>query len=92
MEVIIKPYWALPCSLEEFTINGIEADQSDFGCMDDTDTESAEPYGCGCMEFIPDVEPAEGVLEKYNITQKEFIEIQEMLKDKLFVGACGWCV
>ena len=31
MEVKIKPFGALPCALETFSINGIRADQDDFG-------------------------------------------------------------
>ena len=31
MELIVKPYYALPCELETFTINGKAADSSDFG-------------------------------------------------------------
>lgn len=31
MKVIIKPYCALPCALETLSINGIRADEGDFG-------------------------------------------------------------
>lgn len=37
MEVKIKPFDALPCALEVFTINSINADQDDFGVGRDVD-------------------------------------------------------
>ena len=37
MELVIKPYDALPCRLSTFIINGIDADQDDFGSVYDHD-------------------------------------------------------
>lgn len=34
MELIIEPCNGMPCSLKEFTVNGIDADTDDFGYTD----------------------------------------------------------
>lgn len=91
MEVIIKPLHSLPCRLEVFTINGKSAEQNDFGDMYDHDTESAEPYACADMHF-DSKPPTKEVLDKYNITEKEYDIICDELEDKLWVGRCGWCI
>lgn len=91
MELIIKPFHALPCELETFTINGKTADSSDFGDTYDHDIARAEPYGCGNMRFEPQ-SPTKEVLDKYNITEEEYNKICDELEDKLRVGSCGWCV
>ena len=36
--------------------------------------------------------PTKEVLDKYNITEKEYDTICDELEDKLCVGSCGWCV
>ena len=90
----MKSYDALPCRLMEFTINGIKADQNDFG--EETDLgwgeREPEPYACGNMQFESYPTPPEGVLEKYGINLEEYHEICEKLENQLFVGECGWCV
>ena len=91
MEIIIKPYHALPCELQDFTINGIQADKNDFGFTQDSDRENAPEYGCGWMEFTS-IMPTNEVLEKYNITLDEYNQICEQLESKLCVGTCGWCI
>lgn len=91
MELVIKPFRSLPCRLEVFTINGMNADQDDFGDIYDSDAERAEPYACADMIFNP-MPPTEEVLGKYNITEKEYDTICDELKSELHVGSCGWCV
>ncbi len=91
MELVIKQIRSLPCRLEVFTINGKSADQDDFGDMYDSDAERAEPYACGDVLFNP-MPPTKEVLDKYNITEKEYDIIFNELKGKLHVGSCGWCV
>jgi hypothetical protein len=85
--ILIQPYEYLPCSLEIFTINGIEACMEDFGetvlrgsCMED---------GCSCK--FQAGEATKEVLEKYKITQEEYDEICEELESKLYVSSCGLC-
>lgn len=48
--VVIQPFSGLPCELETFTINGINAYQRDFGKTYDTQ-EDTDDYCCGCMMF-----------------------------------------
>lgn len=91
MKLIIKPFHELPCELETFTINGKNANSMDFGDTYDHGAENAEPYGCGDMYFEPKT-PTKEVLEEYNITEEEYYNICNELKDKLSVGSCGWCI
>ena len=92
MNVEIRPFYALPCHTEVFTINGIDADASCFGYSEDTDRDNAAPYGCGCREFIRDDDRMNEAMEKYGITANEFYEVQDMLVSELHVGSCGWCI
>ena len=87
MKVEIEPYRCLPCSLQHFEINGVRAFLCDFGdttiggdCMDNS---------CHCSFSMK--LPTDEVLERYGITLKEYGEVCEELKEKLYVGACGWC-
>lgn len=91
MEIEIKPYYALPCSLEVFTINGKEADESDFGDSGDDSPGTAEPYGCGDHRFHGKM-PTQKILDKYKISVDEYSTIVSELEEKLAVGSCGWCV
>lgn len=77
------------CYLPIFKINRINANETDFGNQEDISPETAEPYCCGDMQFIPK-ESTEEVLNKYKITQAEYEQICEEL-DCLSFGTCGWC-
>jgi len=79
------------CFTSTFKINGINADSDDFGEKYDRDTENAEDYGCGDMQFTR-IEPKSEVLEKYGITEDEYFKIAEKLEGGLSFGCCGWCV
>lgn len=89
MDVKIKPYSAMPCELEAFTIKGRDANANDFGEFEQTNTEE---YGCAESRFIPDRRPRHGVLEKYGITLDEWMIIEFQLEGALHVTGCGWCV
>ena len=91
MELIIKPFHSLPCELEVFTINGIAANYIDFGSVFDHNEKAKEPYGCGDMYFEPKL-PTSEVLQRYNITVDEYNAICMELRNKLYVGKCGWCI
>ena len=91
MELIIKPFHSLPCELEVFTINGIAANYIDFGSVFDHNEEAKESYGCGDMYFEPKL-PTSDVLKHYNITVDEYNTICMELRNKLYVGKCGWCI
>lgn len=79
------------CETSTFKINNIPADYNDFGSKDDHDTEEAEPYGCGNMQFDP-IPPTQKVLDKYNISVDEYYEIAYKLAEGLSFGCCGWCI
>lgn len=77
----------LPCSLEIFRINGIDADVDDFGerirggdCFENT-----------CSQKFEHKLPTDEVLAKYGITLSEYSEVCEELSDKLRVIGCGMC-
>lgn len=80
------------CALElGIQINGVDLEWCDFGHKEDIAPYRAEPYGCGDMQFIPFDEVKQETLDKYNITESEYRQIQEKL-DCLSFGCCGWCV
>ena len=90
MDLKLEIYGCL-CATSIFTINGVDADYDDFGDKYDHDTESAEDYGCGDMQFDGKQSTPE-ILAKYSITQSEYDEVVSELSEKLSFGRCGWCV
>ncbi len=78
------------CCCLEFSIGGIEADDADFGVGMDIDRENAEEYCCGNRQFFIR-DSSKEVLEKYGITEEEYLDIAERLKKGLSWGRCGWC-
>jgi len=76
--------------MERFVINGIHADESDFGEKYDRDSENAVDYGCGDMQFTR-VDAKPEVLAKYGIDEKEYSEVCDVLESDLSFGCCGWC-
>lgn len=88
-EIKIKVFSCL-CELEQFQINGINADYEDFGDKYDRNPYIAEPYGCGDMQFIPHT-PTDEILHKYKITADEYEDICHKLNCLSF-GNCGWCI
>ena len=90
MEVKIKPFRALPCALETFSINGIRADRDDFGIGQDEKREIADAHCCGYWRFT--ARPAmQTILDKYHITVDEYNEIARQLESTLDVGECELC-
>ena len=87
MEIVMVAYRALPCQLQTFTINGVQADQSQFGNFC---SESDGDYGCNNAHFEPTPATTD-VLVEYNITEEQYREICERLVDALNIGGCGWC-
>ena len=78
------------CALGTFEINGIQADEEDFGEHYDTNPELAEDYCCYNMKFFS--KPAtQEVLDKYGITLQEYHEVCDKLDEELSFGNCGWC-
>jgi len=79
------------CVTETFRINGIDADDTDFGDKFDRCPQLAEPYGCGFMAFTRASSTTE-VLERYSITDEEYGVICAQLEMGLTFGRCSWCV
>lgn len=79
------------CSTSEFIINDVVANSDDFGVQRDINSDNAEPYGCGDMNFLK-IKPTKEVLEKYHISEVEYNEIASRLEEELSFGVCGWCV
>lgn len=90
MKLVIKPFEALPCELEKFTINGKAANSRDFGDIFDHN-KKRKSYGCNDMRFESKL-PTSEVLQRYNITANEYITICMELRNKLYVGKCVWCI
>lgn len=88
----IVPYRGLPCEAERFTVNGVDADKSDFGDQGDQCPEDAEDYACGSNQFVPFESVIPEVLSKYNISEEDYRAVQAELESKFYVGSCGWCV
>lgn len=87
MEIVAIPYRCLPCSLQEFTIDGKPAYHGDFG---DTEINGDCMEGTCSAQFVPRM-PTQKVLDQYGITLEQYAEITEVLKDTIRVGWCGWC-
>ena len=89
MKLKVKSYNSL-CALSEFEINGIDAEEKDFGRHEDTNPNISEDYGCGNMKFIS-IPATVGVLKKYGINSKEYEKVCKILDKHLSFGNCNWC-
>lgn len=91
VDVVIKPYYALPCHAGVFTINGKPADTEYFGSNEDVESWMADPYACACNKFIPSTDPEDKkkAMELYDITEEDYYYVQDELSDALYVGGCG---
>jgi hypothetical protein len=91
LDIQIKRYSALPCSLEVFTINGIKAEEEDFGKGYDEDYGAAgHDWSCGNRVFKAKF-PTDEILRKYNLTANEYRTVCNKLEEMLTIGCCGWC-
>jgi hypothetical protein len=97
-DIVVKPFGALPCAAEVFTIRGIKADLDEFviigeeggchGCAEGT----CDGY-CGCHGmYASAIGATQKVLDKYSITLDEYNKITDLLEDEFAVGSCGWCI
>ena len=90
MKLDYKVYDAL-CSMEKFIINGNDAESDDFGEKYDRNPDEAEEYACANMRFTR-IPSTDKVLRKYNISEKEYSEVCDILENELSFGNCGCCV
>lgn len=77
-----------PCTLKVFTVNGIDANPDDFGEV----TKHVGHFCCEYREFSGFEYAPIGVLEKYHITEEEFFEVSDELRDMLTITDCGRCL
>jgi len=84
-----KTYGAL-CSLEVFTIDGVQPNEDDFFFQDDVGRDRAEDYCCGNMQGTP-MKATDDKLKKYNLTVDEFNLVAEAVAEEVSWGSCGWC-
>ena len=91
MEVVIRHYKWLPCELEVFTINGINADRDDFGYLDGYCGEY-EDYSCSRRIFIIEEDKKEKAMLKYHLTEAEYEIICSKLKNECYIDECGYCI
>ena len=73
------------------TVKGLQADEDDFGEMEDIERANAPQFCCGNMMFVVYDPPPEGVLEKYGLSMDEYKEICYWLQKCLSIGFCDWC-
>lgn len=98
MKVELVTSYSLPCHASVFTVNDIQALVKDFGNIyfgewdDEIDGDDECRYGCANTQFSPSDEHKETAMQKYNITEKQFSEIQSILVKKFDIGECGWCI
>ena len=80
-------------ALNCFTINGKDADYTDFGELTDISPDTADKYGCGNMSFVPykDKDTINEIISKYGITEDEFYAIIDDLSSALYIGKCNMC-
>lgn len=86
----IEPYSALPCALMIFTIDDMEATETDFGLGGDKNSWEAEAYACADWNFerYTDNEKIKKCMDKYSLTLEEYNEISFILEEVLCVGEC----
>lgn len=89
MKLECKAYKGM-CKLAFFTINGIEADEADFGSHYDRMPKTGNSCACKDMKFIPK-NPTVKVLEKYTLSINEYEQVCDKLDKELSFGACCFC-
>lgn len=98
MTIELEEYNALPCEARIFKINGKDAELRNFGYYDSGDINECEyedirRWGCYERYFITlPYEENKEVAEKYDLTEKEYEDICDILEDKFYIGTCGWCI
>lgn len=89
MKLELDAYSAI-CETKIFVVNGIKASYKDFGVKYDASPDKNKPNCCGNMIFEP-IAPTQQVLSKYDISQKEYSSICQLLKSCVSFGNCRLC-
>ena len=81
----VETYETMPCELQTFRINGVDAELEDFGMVVKDDFGG---YECTDLSFEEGGQPP---LKKYNLTYNDYVEICRVLSDIFNIGSCDWC-
>ena len=76
-----------PCTIDKFRINGIRANEEDFG---EIQKEHLGNYSCRLSGFSHG-KLSQEILDKYNISFDEFYEICDRLDEVFDYGHCSYC-
>lgn len=86
MELRIKTFEGMPCEIEEFTINGNDATELDFGM-----NQRCSDFDSCHNTFLPIIIPRPSVLDRYGINRDEYRNVYRALERKLFCHDCTLC-
>lgn len=81
----VETYETMPCELQTFRINGIDAELEDFGMVV---KEEFDGYECTDIRFEETNQPPLG---KYGLTYEEYDEVCQVLSSTFKIGRCDWC-
>lgn len=81
----VETYETMPCELQTFRINGIDAELEDFGMVV---KEEFDGYECIDIRFEETNQPPLG---KYGLTYEDYDEICQVLSSTFKIGRCDWC-
>lgn len=90
--VLLEAYTEQPCEVRSFKIESRKAFRMDFGTLK-LDHES-DPRICSGCSFIPyqiGSCAAEHLMEKYGLTETEYNEVLNLLKNIFTFPRCAWC-
>lgn len=85
MTLEIETCETMPCELQTFRINGIDAELEDFGMVVKDDFDG---YECTKLRFEESGHPP---LKKYGLSYSDYDEICAVLLDTFRVERCDWC-
>ena len=94
----VRPMFALPCVVTEFTIKKKRAELREFGHFEQGDKSGCTKpdvvkWGCYQKHFVSlPYDQNLDVVEKYSLTEDEYVELVQYLETVFNIGTCEWCV
>lgn len=94
----VRPMFALPCVINEFTIKKKSAVLKEFGHYEEGDKSECSDsnvakWGCYKKHFVTlTYDQNQNVVKKYNLTEDEYKELTKYLETVFNIGTCKWCV
>ena len=85
LKLEVETYETMPCELQTFRINGVDAELEDFGMVIKDDFGG---YECTDIRFEETNQPPLG---KYGLTYEEYDEVCQVLSSTFKIGRCDWC-